>query len=77
MRAPTLLVRPTEGFPGMPASAYQELSDFGQPHTLIEVPGDHFNFLARSGDVTAREIHRWLSEVAPPEETTSAEPLDV
>lgn len=32
-----------------------------QPHSLIEVPGHHFNVLTDHAESTARAIHDWLA----------------
>ncbi|XXX82567.1 SDR family NAD(P)-dependent oxidoreductase [Sorangium sp. So ce134] len=75
--ASTLLIRPKEGFPGLPMDAYQDLSNMEQPHTIIDVPGDHFTFLAEHAEVTARAVHEWIATMCPVHhhEMTSKETL--
>ena len=77
MAASTLLIRPREGFPGLPMDAYQDLSSMEQPHTIIDVPGDHFTFLAEHAEVTARAVHEWIATMCPVHhhEMTSKETL--
>ncbi|WP_394849579.1 SDR family NAD(P)-dependent oxidoreductase [Pendulispora brunnea] len=63
--APILLARVTEPVDGMENQTVQGSSDWratwDQPHSLVEVPGDHFNVLLEHSNTTARAIHEWLS----------------
>lgn len=59
--APTLLVRAAEPLPG----AADRQADWHLPHTVVEVPGNHFTMMeAGHAAGTAQAIHEWLESGA-------------
>ncbi|MCX4736652.1 beta-ketoacyl synthase N-terminal-like domain-containing protein [Streptomyces sp. NBC_01363] len=78
--APVLFVRPTESFmgragePGAAVSADGDeswRSSWPAPHTLREIPGNHFTLLENSAPTTAESVEKWLGSLP---ETIRIEP---
>ncbi|MDH6134257.1 polyketide synthase 7 [Kitasatospora sp. MAA4] len=61
IKAPVLLVRPVDPVPGTPEDAAQAWrSTWPQPHTVVDVPGDHFSMIEEHAAQTARRVQDWL-----------------
>ncbi|WP_341720710.1 SDR family NAD(P)-dependent oxidoreductase [Micromonospora sp. FIMYZ51] len=56
LAAPTLFVRPD----GAEADAENTRAEWRFPHTLREVPGDHFTMLETYAEATATTVEEWL-----------------
>jgi thioesterase domain-containing protein len=62
---PTLFLRATDPVPGIEHERTPSRDDWRscwkQPHTLVEVPGNHFTVLTEHAGSTAQVIHDWLA----------------
>ncbi|MGW1071286.1 type I polyketide synthase [Streptomyces sp. NPDC002537] len=67
VESPVLFVRPTEPFPGQagdeatPENEADWRSSWPAPHTLREVPGNHFTLLEGSAGTTAEAVDTWVA----------------
>ena len=61
----TLFVRVTEPMAGMAGegSSPNWRAHWEQPHTLADLPGNHFTILSDHAESTARIVHDWLSTI--------------
>ncbi|MFC9330341.1 type I polyketide synthase [Kitasatospora sp. NPDC057015] len=61
LKAPVLLVRPAEPVPGTPEGTGDGWrSSWPAPHTVVEVPGDHFSMIEEHAVRTAETVLDWL-----------------
>ncbi|WP_228535124.1 SDR family NAD(P)-dependent oxidoreductase [Nocardia sp. BSTN01] len=61
--APTLLIRASEPLRDHTGAALEDLdwrSAWTLPHTVVDVPGDHFTILEEHAASTARAVREWL-----------------
>ncbi|MDS1269021.1 type I polyketide synthase [Lipingzhangella sp. LS1_29] len=58
---PTVILRPQEPTIDRDGQALAPFT-WDLPHTVLEVPGDHFSMLEGDVDVVARHLHDWLAE---------------
>lgn len=66
---PTLLVRATEPTPAMAAGAGPDEwpTWWPLPHTVVDVPGDHFSFLQDHAPTTAAAVRTWIGSLGQPD----------
>src|SRR5262249_18908322 len=61
--SPTLFVRATEGFAGLPPYPAEQQFPLDLCDALVTVPGNHFTVISQHADSCARVMHDWLAEV--------------
>ncbi|MEV5885290.1 thioesterase domain-containing protein [Streptomyces sp. NPDC052020] len=63
--APVLLVRAAEPLGEWPADGGDWRAHWDNPHSTVDVPGDHFTMMRDHAPVIAREIASWLDGIGP------------
>ncbi|MEU0071910.1 type I polyketide synthase [Streptomyces sp. NPDC006332] len=68
VHTPTLLVRASEPTPAMAAGAEPDEwpTSWPLPHTVVDVPGDHFSFLQDHALSTAAAVRTWIGSLSRP-----------